>query len=343
MPLNDPRYIFGIHDSGGEQPMEEKGKKGWILFTERIFCDPNDHHGRDYRPWSDRGFGIIARLNHDYAPGGTIPRQQHYDDFAQRVGNFARNSQGCHTWIIGNEMNFSIERPRGEPITPSIYAECFGLCRFRIRSNPGHQDDRVVIGAVAPWNAQTSYPGNENGDWIAYFADLLELLHRGCDGIALHTYTHGIDPNLVFSEGKMNPPYHDRHYHFRAYRDFMHAIPQGMHHLPVYITETNQNGPWSNVNSGWVRNAYSEIAEWNDTPGNQQIRCLILYRWSTDDQWTLQGKGKVLDDWRMAMEHEYVWHDRPTPPPTGLTEAEVAVIARRVTVGLLHEMVDGLE
>ena len=179
MTQNEPRYIFGIHDPGGEQPMEEKGKRGWILFTERIFHDPNDHHGRDYRPWADRGFGIIARLNHDYAPGGTIPRQEYYSDFAHRVENFVANSNGCHIWIIGNEMNFAIERPHDVPITPQMYAECFKLCRVRIKDRIGHTDDRVVIGAVAPWNTDTSYPGNDQhpkgGDWIKYFVDLLEL------------------------------------------------------------------------------------------------------------------------------------------------------------------------
>ena len=32
-------YLFGIHESGGEHHMAEKGKKGWILFTEGIVTD----------------------------------------------------------------------------------------------------------------------------------------------------------------------------------------------------------------------------------------------------------------------------------------------------------------
>ena len=29
-------YIFGLHDNGGENNMADMGKKGWILFTERL-------------------------------------------------------------------------------------------------------------------------------------------------------------------------------------------------------------------------------------------------------------------------------------------------------------------
>ena len=107
-----PKYIFGLHEPGGESLMEEKGKKGWIVFTERVFRDPDDQSSVDYSRWAKAGFGIIVRVNHDYFPGGTIPEPQHYDAFARRVGNFVANSRGAHIWIIGNEMNHVQERPK---------------------------------------------------------------------------------------------------------------------------------------------------------------------------------------------------------------------------------------
>ncbi len=336
MAAYEPPYIFGIHESAGrepgEKPMIEMEKHGWIVFPEGISDDPNDHQGQDYRRWTEckRPFGVIVRLNHGYDGAGTIPRPERYRAFAVRCGNFAAASPGCGLWIIGNEMNLPDERPGGKvqenQITPQMYAECFRLCRDEIRGRPGHQDDRVIVGAVAPWNVETTYPGNEQGDWIVYFVDILNLLRGQCDGIALHTYTHGADPALVFSEHKMDKPFQNYHWHFYAYRDFMDAIPQDMRHLPVYITETDQIVAWEDRNSGWVQNACREIARWNDTPGNQQIRCLVLYRWPNlkgdgkdtgdqgqgGDRWGIEGKGKVLDDWREAMENEYMWHPAPT-------------------------------
>lgn len=307
-----PRYIFGLHEPGGEWLMEEKGKPGWIVFTHGLGHDPNDHNGLDYRRWSERGFGIIARLNHGYGTAGTIPLPQHYDAFALRVRNFVASSPGCHVWIIGNEMNHGQERPEGQPITPDRYAACYKKCWEQIHNLPGHEEDQVAVGAVAPWNNTTAYPGNESGDWVRYFLDILNAIRSlGCqvDAITLHTYTHGHDPALVFSEQKMNPPFHNYHYNFRCYRDFMRVIPPELRSIPVYITETDEDEPWENANRGWVQNAYKEIDDWNTTPGNQQIRALVLYRWPKFDKWHIEGKTGVYDDFRAAMEHEYVWRE----------------------------------
>jgi hypothetical protein len=309
-----PRYIFGLHEPGGEWLMEEKGKKGWIVFTERLFHDPKNQSGRDYRQWADRGLGIIARLNHDYAPEGTIPLPQFYDDFARRVGNFVRSSKGCFVWVIGNEMNHGQERPKGQLITPRLYAECYKKCWDQVHSVSG--DHQVAIGAVAPWNATTAYAGNESGDWIRYFVDIINAIRGlGCpvDAITLHTYTHGHDPNLVFSERKMDPPFQNYHYNLRCYRDFMQAIPQELRRLPVYITETDQDDPWENANRGWVQNAYKEIDAWNSQAGNQQIRALVLYRWPQIDKWHIKGKPGVYEDFKAAMDNEYVWKEVQLP------------------------------
>lgn len=311
-----PKYIFGLHEPGGEWLMEEKGKKGWILFTERVFHDPNDQYGADYSRWANRGFGIISRINHDYYPGGTIPLPQHYDDFAKRVRNFVRNSRGAAIWVIGNEMNHEQERPNGQLITPQLYAQCYKKCWEQIHSLPGHEKDQVAIGAVAPWNNTTAYPGNPSGDWVRYMVDILRAITAlGCpvDAITLHTYTHGHDPALIFSEQRMDPPFQNRRYHFRCYRDFMEAIPAEYRNLPVYITETDQDEEWENANRGWVQNAYREINDWNSVPGNQQIRALILYRWPRLDKWHIEGKTGVYDDFRAAMNNEYTWKEVVLP------------------------------
>lgn len=396
---NDSRYLFGLHDPGGEGIMLNAGRQGWVLFTEELGSDPSNRSGADYTPWSSRGLGIISRLNNGYEPNGTIPHSSQYQNFAARCANFVRASRGCHIWIIGNEMNYSVEWPRtvrgmgiaapreqapppaggqdlwaslrrgvqsilarlglggspapqpapsptpgdapqaddprgrgrperfsalhpeldenqdlisrswmGEVITPELYVRCYTLCRNAIRSVPGHEQDQVLVGAVAPWNNQTKYPANPLGDWIKYFEDILTMLGPdGCDGFTLHTYTHQADPNLITSPAKMNPPFQNRHYEFRTYQDFMNAVPRDMRHLPAYITETDQDVPWYNANIGWVQRAYGEIDFWNRQPGNQQIRSMILYRWPRIDRWYIEGKAGVIEDFREAMKFEYRW------------------------------------
>lgn len=411
----ESQFIFGIHEPGGERHMAEVGRKGWIVFTEELGSDPAVRTGQNYRAYSDQGYGVIVRLNNGYFPNGTIPNSQRYADFARRCANFVAASDGCKIWIIGNEMNYRIERPpsaalriapdlprtqnvpaappetqksglieglrrffsalvttkeesagatptatptpvappppgdpygRGlrerfnaiyqplptkdadsrvaaaaavdgfEVITPAFYARCFKLCRDAIRSVAGHANDQVLIGAVAPWNNQTAYPGNERGDWVRYFQDILTALGpTGLDGITLHTYTHGADPNLISSEQRMNPPFTDRYFEFPAYRDFMNAIPATMRSLPVYITETNQDVPWLDQNIAWVQRAYAEINWWNQQPNNQQIRALILYRWPVIDLWFIEGKGGVVEDFRVALQQDYRWRASAPPPP----------------------------
>ncbi|MEA3344648.1 MAG: peptidoglycan recognition family protein [Chloroflexota bacterium] len=306
----ESRYLVGFHDPGGEAIMLEAGKPGWVLVTEAIGRDPGDQSGGDYSNLADQGLGVIVRLNNGYGSTGTIPLPQHYDAFAQRCANFVANSLGCRIWVIGNEMNHEQERPEGQPITPKLYAQCFSKCRSAIKAQAGDAH-KVVVGAVAPYNATTTYPGNESGDWIKYFSDILTYLRP--DGIALHAYTWRPDPSLVTSEERMDPPFDHLHKQFRTYRDFMGAIPEDMRDLPVYITEADQMGRWEDVNNGWVQAVYEEIDNWNRR-GKQQIHCVILYRWSTADQWSISGKHNVLADFKTALEQDYIWGYAPPAP-----------------------------
>lgn len=325
----ESEYLYGFHDPGGEHLMAEHGVQGWILFTEAIGHNPDDVSGRSYEQWSGRGFGIIVRLNNGYSPSGTIPRSDQYANFAQRCANFASASTGAHIWIIGNETNYSIERPEGEVITPEMYATCYGFCRDAIRA--ARSDDMVLVGAVAPWNAETQYPGNGNGDWVQYFADILTALGRGgCDGFTLHAYTHGANPALVYGETKMNAPFQDRHFDFRAYQDFMNAVPQDMRDLPCYITEADQDVSWLNRNTGWVQRAYGEIDYWNKQAGNQQIRALLLYRWPNvpGDKWGIDGLAGVHEDFVQAVKQRYRWTATDSPPKEEATMLKDALLAQ---------------
>ena len=323
-PLNDSPYLYGLHDPGGEGVLSERNMFGWILFTEKLGCDPANRKGHDYSAWANRGFGIIARLNNGYSPEGTIPNSSRYAPFAQRCANFVAASPGCHIWIIGNEPNLPIERPgigfdgkgkptSGEVIVPTMYADCYRRCRATIKNVSGHQADQVLVAGVGPLNNQTAYPANPQGDWVTYLTDVLQTIGAGnCDGISIHAYTHGASPSLVYTDTFMQPPFDKRHYDFRCYQDFMGGIPRDMRNLPVYLTETDQGEAWLNQNTGWVQRVYGEIDWWNRQPCHQTIRAVILYRWSKDDRWSIEGKGGVIEDLRQAMAYGYTW---PVNPP----------------------------
>lgn len=357
-PLIDSPFIFAIHEPGGEHHMLQANRPGWIVFTESIGHEPEDRSGVDYSAYSERGLGIVARLNHGYEPEGTLPHSSLYEAFARRVANFVTTSRGCRIWVLGNEMNYAVERPGvkvdwtrhrsvrdgpageadpmrrglatrftalpdasreirttraalvspGEVITPEMYARCYRLCRDAVHRQPGHQDDLLLVGPVAPWNTQTIYPGNANGDWVQYFQDILTLLGpNNCDGFALHAYTHGADPALLASIQKLAPPFQSRHQEFRVYTDFLEAVPASMRHLPALLTEVGQAEPWADSNNGWVQAMYAEVDAWNRQPGNQPIRAAALFRWPRLDRWFIAGKQGVEEDFRQSLANEYRW------------------------------------
>jgi len=314
LPKGESPFIFGIHDRGGESYMAAAGRRGWVLCTEALGANRDDWGSASYADLADGGYGVIVRLNNGYGHNGTLPHSSRYADFAVRCGNFVERSSGCHIWVIGNEPNLAVERPggpeNGEVITPAKYAQAFLACRSAIRSRRGHENDQVVMAAVGPWNIQTIYPENPGGDWVVYFRHVLERLSRNVDGIAIHTYARDGNPANIASEATMAPPYHNRRSMFRTYRDFMEAIPLEARSLPVYITETNQNIAWEDVNRGWIREAYAEINGWNADPAHQKIRAMILYRWErhAGDIWYISSKNQVIADLRAALQNDYRWY-----------------------------------
>src|SRR3990172_6489924 len=290
-----PAFLHGMHDPGGEDLMASR--PGWIVFTEAIGADPDNHAGRDYRKWSDQGFGVIVRLNNGYGETGTIPQADRYGVFATRVANFIAASPGCTRWIIGNEPNHANGWPGGVVITSEQYAACFRAVWVALRSR-GIAGE-LITAAIAPWNVQA-------GDWIVYQQAILSQVGDIAHPFPVHPYTHGPDPALVTSEAKMQAPFAERRYHFRTYRDLLAVVPERLRHLPVYITETNQGDlPWLDANSGFVRAAYAEIDRWNQQAGTQKIHCLCLYRWPNYDQWGIEHKPGVQDDFAAAVAQGY--------------------------------------
>ena len=336
LPGGECAWIFGIHGATADGTgdfrylFEGKNKTGWVLFTQTVGTDPHHGSGHDVTMWSNSGYGVIIRLNHDYEPGGTLPVRAKYADFARACGRYVQNSQGCHVWIIGNEQNNVREHPGGaespvEHITPQMYAEAFNLARRRIKEV---QPEAIVVpGAVDPYN---TYPwakmNNRRNRPLEYFKEMLGHIDD-LDGITLHTYTHWLDVGLitkrsVFQDIFLPPGTPQEHYYdFQAYRPFAEAIPKKWRDRPIYITESNhwlalEHQPrnreeekklgWVNKDAGWVQAAYAEINRWNSTPHAQQIHCLLLYRW-TGDAWALEHRGEIQKDFKKALNHDYRW------------------------------------
>jgi hypothetical protein len=305
------RSIYGTHDAMLDEFVLDNPQCKWVLFARAVGHDDADFSGDVYSPWSE-GLGqkVIVRFQHAFGKGGgCIPLPQFYESFARRIANYLDASPGIHSAIVGNEFQLKIERPDGQDISPESAAECFVKVWREAKIAAPH----VLLspGAIAPWNVD--YQGL---DWLKYQLRMLNEIERlGVipDFLTVHTYTHGTDPELVLSPAKMNAPYGDRYYNFLAFTQFLNSlwVPASMRGLPVYITETDQDEPWANVNSGWVQGAYQVVDGWNQSH-EQQIQCLLLYRTLAWDKYGFEDKGGVLADFVAAMEHDYTYKEKET-------------------------------
>jgi len=160
--------------------------------------------------------------------------------------------------------------------------------------------------------------------WVQYYQDLLALFHAGeLGGIALHVYTHGYDVAMVNTDVTRPDQHPTLLGGIHEYRDYLSGTPTWARNLPVYITETDQDLPWNDVNVGWIQALYQDINDWNGGADHQKIQAAALYRWSAGDPtqhgplelWWLKDQGGLKSDFRSAVTHDY-----PSPAPTQPTE-----------------------
>lgn len=260
-------------------------KPGWIVHAVSVLETPFF----DYSSYASQGFGIICRLDWAWAPNGTIPVPEKYGEFAARCGEYVAKSPGCSTWVIGNEFNLADNRPNGREIKPWEAASCHGLCYDVIKKI--HPGDRVLVGALAPWN-------NQSGDWLWYLKMLVSSVGKKCDGYALHAYTHGPDPNLIYDDTITNGWYWNFHTYMQQIDEILEEDPSAVH-LDFHITEADQNDPWADVNSGWIRNALGDVDYYNHN-NLPQIRSCSFYRLRNYDKWVMETKPGVMRDFMSA-------------------------------------------
>jgi len=292
--------LHGLHVSSIRDQMAlPVAPPGNLMWTEIAGTD-----GGDYSRHELLGYTNIVRLNWSYGHG-TIPDPAQYGEFATNCGAFVARSQGCHTWVIGNEPNHSQERPPSGIITPEDYAECFIKCYDAIKAV--RPDDLVLPAPIAPYNW-------ESGDCLEYLDDMAQELAANSvvDGWVLHAYTRAHDPALITSELRVD----NEHWHFRTYRDQAAVVAKHALDVPLFLTEANPTKGWQNVNNGWIREALCEIDTWNQGHPHQVIRAVCPFRWHDPSrpEWSIGDKAGVVEDYTQAAELGYSWDSWDSEP-----------------------------
>jgi hypothetical protein len=319
--------IFGMHDLGGVSyagithlpataNMNTAGKKGWVINAFELCTTPGKCalvNGNFYEPLLDKivadGHGVIVRLDWTYTASnhlGTVPCASETPVFIDRIEQFVKANKIAHVWVIGNEPNLPENQNPSCGLSPQLFANTYRQARERILSLAGHEQDVVMVGAIAPAAESNSL------SWLAYYKSTLESIGAGnLGGIALHTYTFSFDPT------SSNREQHDpalisstlqrsdgSFWHFQAYRSMMESVPAWGRSVPVFITETAPWPTWKNINNGWVQKAYEDIANWNKNPGNQKINAMILYRWvNWGGEVAIEDLPEVQQDFIAAMKN----------------------------------------
>lgn len=286
--------IYSLHDLGGQHLMDRAGAKGWIVISESLKgWETNLEALRQGEAGQHR---VIARLNWSHHGEGTIPRTaSDLVEFRRLVKQYAERAQGLvHGFIIGNEPNHPQEWGSGNPITPSEYAYTYNTVVPHIRAvSP---DYRVGPAAVAPWPDKARYVGNENGDWVRYFSDLVRELNPDLvDVWPMHAYSNGekIEPRQM-TEG----PFAGRDYGFSQFMEFVDKIPDHLER-PIWLTEMNMNQDWPAHRTHWFKDVYFAIHDYNRQE-SPKIEFGAVYRWQTHDKFGIADKPAMQESFEEA-------------------------------------------
>jgi len=328
--LREPWPLMGMH---GRNPTQGGG---WTVLTVEHGDNPHHTGGGDFRDVREKGRVPIVRLNKGYGKAGTIPIPERYDEGSHRAAKYVEASKGCDVWIVGNEWNTSWERPERPdgtrpPILPEQYAAYYSLVWERIHEIPGHEMDIVLFAPVGPWNPETTYPGNERGDWLRTYQDAQAATTTPIDGFAWHAYSRQQVPGRLSSHFYMTQPgWGDHHWEFRVFEDWNRATLAKHRGAYKFLTEFDANEPWLDENRGFFGAAAQEVFVWNKNrdAGDAAIQALVAYRWEFD-KWYIKGRHNLIADYHEAVARNLTAPayldptvppiDPPPPPPPGNT------------------------
>lgn len=291
---------FGMHDREGRH-LVPSGGVCVDLIEAKSNASPVDYVA--LRP----DINWFARFDWSHHGEGTYPPQSNTQDYLDALRRFVTGTQGVHSIIIGNEPNHENERPGGVVITPEN-AGSFYVASYRIVKsiNPNIS---VMTPGIAPYHASPTI-------WTDYVWRMMNhIIQSGVipDCLACHAYTRSANPGDISSDAHMGQPLEDTYSGFKTYLDFLDALPASLVTLPVDITEFDELDGWVDQNTGVVRAAYRQIAHTNALEKRTVIRSLTLYRYPKYDQWWIEGKQGVIDDFNQAIAE---WQSNPQQPDT---------------------------
>lgn len=306
--------LLGMHDREGRH-IPPVG--GWCLDTVALHQNPV---AQDYTSMR-ADINWLVRLNWGYGSVGTFPTPNQATYYVDAAIEYIMNSRGAYGFILGNEPNHENERPGGAVLHPHYVAALFVKIHGSVKS--ANSKIQVMPPPIAPYHASPI-------DWLYYFRSMYEEIERlgsTPDGIPIHAYLRGKNPDDLRSTAKMASPLTGQHSSFRTYQDALKSLPSRSAQAPAFITEFNPLDGWEDRDAGIIVEGVRELKEWNADKSHTQVRSFIMYRWPKYDEnakWAIEGKNGVVQDFNNAVREAEYSHQVSLPVVTAPTPVVVA-------------------
>ena len=279
----DSNWLYGIHwwgytqgqaiDNVPCQMLDCATHGGWTLET--IITNSASWWQAPYFAglytdlYNNKNMTIITRIDYNWGetvPSPTNPDHAGWHNTVVNTVNTLRH--GCHIWLIGNEPNITIEGDNwpNQQVTPAGYAEIYRRVRNAIHNNASSSpagQHIVLVAAPSPGGIIPGIRWKDGNQWLGEVLDLIP--NNEVDGVALHAY------GAVAS------------FH-ASYASALAVIDsKGLKHVPTYITEWNiVTGEATMAQT--VRDCFADLNNWNNTPGNHNVRCLCWFVYDSNQQ-----------------------------------------------------------
>jgi len=302
----DSPWLYGVHWWGYTQGQPVDGTPaalldcpaygGWDLETvlthSASWWNATYFTGLYQNLYTSRNMSIITRIDYDWGqtvPSPTNPNYATWPNSVVTVVNTLRNY--CHIWLIGNEPNIVGEAggwPDGR-ITPAGYATIYRNVRNAIRgsalSSPAGPHI-VLIAGPSPGGVIPGVRWMAGTDWLAQVIDNIPA--DEIDGFAIHSY------------GGSVTEFHNSYAEQLAVMDSRCLFDR-----PVFMTEWNRYAyPGDSAQEAaaaqFCRDAFTDVRNWNQTPGNHNIVCMTWFVYDADQQASNAWNGYSIEYWRTA-------------------------------------------
>lgn len=323
----DSPYLYGIHWWGHwqGQPIDNTPCQlfdcqtygGWDVETVLTHSDghwkPSFFVPLYQELTGNKNMSIITRI--DYKWGETVPTPTGPDHATwpdSCVSAVNTLSNYCHIWQIGNEANVTWEATNWPEtrIYPAQYAEIYRNVRNAIHTsaNPSPTGEHIVC-IAAPSPGEPGGPRWMSGtQWLGEVLDAIP--DDEIDGVGIHSYGGTVSG-------------------FRSSYSALLAelTSRGLHNVPVYMTEWNRAATPGSASAEaaaaqFCRDAFADVHNWNQTPGNHNIVCLAWFIYDADQQaggvwdkysieyWRTDGNplgdpGDLFTAFRLAVDQHY--------------------------------------